>query len=75
MCFTAMLEEWIKIVLTPTWGKVGDAMKKIVPLKVDNYKQTSMCKLFFSLRIAAVYHFSACVYVCVCVHACVLCTI
>ena len=58
MCFTAMLEEWIKTVPSPTWDKVGykvaDSMKKIVPLKVDNYKQTSMCRLFFSLRITAV---------------------
>ena len=41
MCFTAMLEQWIKIVPSPTWGKVDDSMKKIRPLKVDNYKQTS----------------------------------
>ena len=45
MCFTAMLEQWIKIVPSPTWDKVGDkvgdSMKKIVLLKVDNYKQTS----------------------------------
>ena len=44
MCFTAMLEQWIKIIPSPTWDKVGDSMMKIVPLKIDNYNQTSKCK-------------------------------
>ena len=44
MCFTAMLEQWIKMVPSPTWGEVGDSMKKILPLIVGNYNQTSMYK-------------------------------
>ena len=53
MCFTAMLEQWTKMVPFPTWGEVGNSMKKILPLTVENYDQTSMCKYF---SIAEVYH-------------------
>ena len=63
MCFTAMLEQWIKTVPSPTWDKVGDSMNKIIALKVDNYKQTSKCN---NSSIATTF-----LYVCVCMCLCV----
>ena len=53
MCFTAMLEQLTKMVPSTTWGKLDDSIRKILPLTVENYDQTSMCKYF---SIAEVYH-------------------
>ena len=32
-CCTAMLKQWLKEIPSPTWGKLSDAMKKILTSK------------------------------------------
>ena len=39
MCYTAMLGKWLRMNPTATWNKVNEAMKKLVPLKMD-FNQT-----------------------------------
>ena len=38
-CFIAMLQQWIVMAPTATWGKVDDAMKQLT----QQSDQTSMC--------------------------------
>ena len=55
MCFTAMLEQWVKMDPSPTWDKVDDSIKKIVPLKVES--DTSRCTKLLESQISCTHYY------------------
>ena len=55
MCFTAMLEQWVKMDPSPTWDKVGHSIKKIMPLKVES--DTSRCIKLLESQISCTHYY------------------
>ena len=55
MCFTVMLEQWVKMDPSPTWDKVADSMKNFVPLKVEG--DTSRCTKLLESKISCTHYY------------------
>ena len=48
VCFTAMLEQWLKMFPSPTWGVLEDAINKIGSSRMKSFSRTGtyVCVLY-----------------------------